>query len=112
VSFEFGQPTKHRQDQPPMRRGRVAQASCNERKVALAAPMAASVFNRSRVERASPSNRVTTTVSPVIQLDQQPRQLLAVCPRAADLFLKDPLATGRLKFRHLRRQRLALLTRA
>jgi hypothetical protein len=62
--------------------------------------------------RASPSNRVTTTVSPVIQLDQQPRQLLAVRPCAADLFLKDPLATGRLKFRHLRRQRLALLTRA
>jgi hypothetical protein len=68
---------------------------------ALAAPMAASVFNRSRVERAS---RVTTTISPSSQFSQQPRQLLAVRPCAVDLFLKDALATGRLEFRHLRSQ--------
>src|SRR5262249_37446417 len=35
----------------------------------------------------------------VIRLSQQPRQLLAVRPCAADLFLKDPLATGRLASR-------------
>jgi hypothetical protein len=40
-----------------------AQASCSDRKVALAAPIAASVFKRSRVERPRRSSRVTITVS-------------------------------------------------
>src|SRR5262249_738829 len=51
VPFELRHPTKHRHP-----------ASSNEREVALAAPMAASVFNRSR-ERASRSSLVTTSTS-------------------------------------------------
>jgi hypothetical protein len=42
-----------------------AHASPSERKPAFFAVIAASVFNRSRVDRASRSSRVTITTSPV-----------------------------------------------
>jgi hypothetical protein len=41
VPFELGEPTKHRQDQPPMRVVLPPYALCTEREVILAAAMAA-----------------------------------------------------------------------
>jgi hypothetical protein len=65
VTFELCKAAKHGQHQPPVRcRGVRAHASPKDRKPVLRSVMAARVFSRSRVDRASRSSRVTVSTSP------------------------------------------------
>jgi len=101
-------PPQHRQPEPPVRGVVSAQLSLNDLNPAPLSATAPSTFSRSRVDRASQSRRVTTSMSPLPNRNDRPRQVLAVGLSAADLLLKDFCASGVLQFRDLRGQRLSV----
>ena len=82
VALELRQPPEHGEHQPrPCAVVVSAHASPSERRPALPPVIAASVFNRSRVDRASRSSRVTINTSPA---SWTPSNLPATGPRAAE----------------------------
>src|ERR1700719_961776 len=85
-----------------------AHVSLSERKPAPLPVIAASVFNRSRVDRASRSRRVTVKHVALFKLADDAAQLGAVGSRAACRFPKDLLGSGGAQLLHLRVEALAV----
>jgi hypothetical protein len=78
-----------------------AHVSPRDRNPAFLPVIAARVFNRSRVDRASRSSRVTVTTSPSLKLVEQPAKLRSVGLCAARHFAEHFFASGLGELAHL-----------
>ena len=107
LALELGEASEDGQHQRPCAVVVSAHASPSDRKPAFFSVIAASVFNRSRVERARRSSRVTITTSPSGDFGEQPAKLGTVNRHAARYFPEHRAGAGGAKLPGLRVNALA-----